>query len=393
MKKGLVYLLTAVMAVNLFTACGKEEGTEATPSPAPTDSVADPNAGVADPNAGVTAPGENIPATNVERIILQDYPVENYVTLGDYKNIEVTIPGKEVTQAEWDTLNAQVYSDFVTVEDGIKDRAVEMGDLINLDYSGKKDGVVFDGGTATNQQLGIGSKSFIDGFEDGLVGVMPGETVDLNLTFPENYGNMELAGQAVVFTVTVNYIYPGEETWSDDVVAAAGNPDFATVEEMKQYVYDYLKDYKEYYYDINLENAVVEAFLNQCQFNGTATDLTESYRNDFILTMSNEAVMYGVDVDTLCSYYYGMDLQTFLTLYVEESVRQSLAFQAVANAENLNLSEEDFEARLLEVALSAGAATIEEYIGEYPKDGYRELFMLEDVIAFLIENATVNTEE
>ena len=180
MKKSLVFLLTAVMAVSLFTACGKEEGTEVTPSPAPTDSVADPNAGVTDPNAGVTDPNAgvtdpnaNVPTTSVERIVLKDYPVENYVTLGDYKNIEVTIPGKEVTQAEWDTLNAQVYSDFVTVEDGIKDRAVEMGDLINLDYSGKKDGVVFDGGTATNQQLGIGSKSFIDGFEDGLKSYLP----------------------------------------------------------------------------------------------------------------------------------------------------------------------------------------------------------------------------
>ncbi len=387
MKKRWIKLLTAVLAVSLLTACGGEDSTEATPTPAPTDSVAEPNTNVTEPDAST-----NVPVTSVERIVLKDYPVENYVTLGDYKNIQVTIPGKEVTQEEWNTLNTQVYSDFVSEEDGIKDRAVEMGDLINLDYSGKKDGVIFDGGTATGQQLGIGTGSFIDGFEDGLVGVMPGETVDLNLTFPENYGNTELAGQAVVFTVTVNYIYPGEDMWSDDVIAAAGNPDFTTVEEMKQYVYDYLKDYKEYYYEINLENAVVEAFMNQCKYTGTATDLINSYSSDFTLTMTNEAAMYGMDVDTLCSYYYGMDLQTFLVLYVEESARQSLAFQAVANAENLNLSDEDFDARLLEVAVSAGCTTIEEYIGANPKEGYRELFMLEDVIAFLVENAKVTTE-
>ena len=405
MKKRWIKLLTAVLAISLLTACGGEDNAEATPTPAPTDSVADPNAGVTDPNAGVTDPNAgvtdpnagvtdpnaNIPVTNVERVVLKDYPVENYVTLGEYKGIQVTIPGKEVSQGEWDSLVAQVYSDFVTVEDGIKDRAVEMGDLINLDYSGKKDGVVFDGGTATNQQLGIGSGSFIDGFEEGLVGVMPGETVDLNLTFPEAYHSADLAGKEVVFTVTVNYIYPGEETWSDDVVAAAGNADFSTVEELKQYVYDYLKDYKEYYYDINLENAVVEAFMNQCQFTGTATELMESYQNDFILTMQNEAAMYGMDVDSLCSYYYGVDLQTFLMLYVGESVNQSLAFQAVANAENLNLSDEEFDARLAELATEYGC-TVEEYIGANPKEGYRELFMLEDVVAFLVENAIVNAE-
>lgn len=402
MKKSLAFMTTAILAVGLLTACGGKDNAEVTPSPAPTDVVADSNTNVADPNTSVTDPDTgvtdpdtsvNVPVTDVERVVLKDYPVEDYVTLGEYKGIQVTIPGKEVTQEEWDTLSAQVYSDFVPEEDCIKDRAVEMGDLINLDYSGKKDGVVFDGGTATGQQLGIGSGSFIEGFEEGLVGVMPGETVDLNLTFPEKYHSADLAGQAVVFTVTVNYIYPGEETWSDDVVAAAGNAEFTTVEEMKQYVYDYLKDYKEYYYEVNLENAVVGAFINQCQYTGTATELIQSYKNDFTLTMSNEAALYGMDVNSLCNYYYGMDLQTFLTVYVEDSARQSLAFQAVANAENLNLNDEDFDARLLEIAVSAGCSTIDEYIGTNPKEGYRELFMLEDVIAFLIENAVVNTTE
>jgi trigger factor len=253
--------------------------------------------------------------------------------------------------------------------------------------------VVFDGGTAAAQQLEIGSGSFIAGFEDGLVGVKPGETVDLNLTFPAVYHNAELAGQAVVFTVTVNFIYPAEENWSDDVVAAAANPDFATVEEMKQYVYDYLEEYNAYYYDINLENAVVEAFINQCEFKEVPEELIQSYRDDFTLTMGNEAAMYGMDVDSLCYYYYGVDLATFLDTYVTESAKQSLAFQAVANAENMNLSDADFDARLMELATQYGCTTIEQYIGANPKEGYRELFMLEDVVAFLVENATVKQPE
>lgn len=382
MKKGLVYLMTAVMAVGLFTACGNKENTQ---DPGVT-ATATPDA------SGTNNEGTQTPVAN--RVVLKDLDAAKYVTLGDYKNIEVTMAGPEVDQEEWDLINAQVYNDFVTAESGgVLDRAVENGDLVNIDYSGKKDGVVFDGGTAAAQQLEIGSGSFIAGFEEGLVGVMPGETVDLNLTFPEVYHNADLAGQAVVFTVTVNFIYPTSESWSDDVVASAENSDFTTVEEMKQYVYDYLEEYNAYYYDINLENAVVEAFINQCEFKDVPEELVQSYRDDFTLTMSNEAAMYGMDVDSLCYYYYGVDLATFLDTYVTESAKQSLAFQAVANAENMNLSDADFDARLLELATQYGCTSIEQYIGANPKEGYRELFMLEDVVAFLVENATVKQPE
>lgn len=382
MKKGLVYLMTAVMAVGLFTACGNKENTQ---DPGVT-ATATPDA------SGTNNEGTQTPVAN--RVVLKDLDVAKYVTLGDYKNIEVTMAGPEVDQEEWDLINAQVYNDFVTAESGgVLDRAVENGDLVNIDYSGKKDGVVFDGGTAAAQQLEIGSGSFIAGFEEGLVGVMPGETVDLNLTFPEVYHNADLAGQAVVFTVTVNFIYPTSESWSDDVVASAENSDFTTVEEMKQYVYDYLEEYNAYYYDINLENAVVEAFINQCEFKDVPEELVQSYRDDFTLTMSNEAAMYGMDVDSLCYYYYGVDLATFLDTYVTESAKQSLAFQAVANAESMNLSDADFDARLLELATQYGCTSIEQYIGANPKEGYRELFMLEDVVAFLVENATVKQPE
>lgn len=87
-----------------------------------------------------------------------------------------------------------------------KDGVVADKDVVNINYVGKKDGVAFEGGTANGYDLTIGSDTFIDGFEDGLIGVEVGKTVDLNLTFPSNYNNEELKGKAVVFTVTVNYI-------------------------------------------------------------------------------------------------------------------------------------------------------------------------------------------
>ena len=189
---------------------------------------------------------------------LKDMKVEKYVTLGEYTGISLSIEALEVDNDEWDTLVNNVYQGSITAEaGGIKDRQVAIGDTVNIDYIGTQEGVAFSGGTAEGSLLEIGSGQFIDGFEDGLVGVMPGETVDLNLTFPEAYGNTELAGQAVVFTVTVNFIMPTD--LQDDVVASFEADEFGNVEELRQYVYDYLEETNKYTYTTSVENGVLEA--------------------------------------------------------------------------------------------------------------------------------------
>lgn len=394
MKKGLILLMTAIMTMSVFSACGAKENNQeqdvvATATPEATDTnEADATPVPAEDDETVTTTPQPV------RVALKDINTEEYVTLGDYKNIEVVVASAEVAPETVEELCAQIYNEHVTAEHGgVLDRAVANGDWVNIDYSGKKDGVAFEGGTAAAQQLEIGSGSFIAGFEEGLVGVMPGETVDLNLTFPEEYHSAELAGQAVVFTVTVNFIYPTSDNWSDDILACDDHAEFSTVEEMRQYIRDYLEDYYAYYYEVDVENAVVEAFMNQCEFKGVPEDLLQSYKDDYALTINNEAAMYGMDADTLCYYYYGVDLATFLDTYVIDSVEQNLAFQAVANAEGMNLNDEDFENRLLELAVAAGCSTVEEYIGANPKEGYREMLMLEDVVSFLVENATVKQPE
>ena len=117
---------------------------------------------------------------------LNQMEVERYVTLGDYNNLSVSVAPASVDEEELEQLLRSVYSAHVTAQSGgVTDRPVEQGDTVVMDYEGKKDGVAFDGGTAQNASLTIGSGRFIPGFEDGLIGVMPGETVDLKLYFPE----------------------------------------------------------------------------------------------------------------------------------------------------------------------------------------------------------------
>ena len=192
--------------------------------------------------------GCNKAADSMTNSDLKDMKVTSYVTLGHYSNLTVEVEPVDVTQEEWDELTLAVYQSNVPDEDMIYDRKVENGDTVIIDYVGTKDGVAFDGGTATAQELTIGSGKYIAGFEEGLIGVLPGETVDLNLTFPEDYGVEDLNGAAVVFKVTVNSIYPNLSEMKDSVVAAMGLEGVSNIEEYKQYVYNYLQESAELTY-------------------------------------------------------------------------------------------------------------------------------------------------
>ena len=236
MKKKTLGFLAAVLSMCMLAGCGAKDTGDGT-----------------DAATGAGA----------ESTALKDMDVDKYVTLGEYKGLEVSVDTVEVDEDEWDSLVNNVYYENITAENGgIMDRAVETGDTVNIDYEGKKDGVAFDGGTAQGYDLTIGSGSFIAGFEDGLIGVMPGETVDLNLTFPENYGKSDLAGQAVVFTVTVNYIQPAQDgEFSDEVISNFGIDGVTNEEELRQYAYDYLNENAQQNYETNVQQAVMDAFM------------------------------------------------------------------------------------------------------------------------------------
>ena len=141
----------------------------------------------------------------------------------------------------------------------VTDRPAKEGDTVNIDYKGMKDGVAFEGGTAQGYDLTLGSGSFIDGFEDGLIGAETGETRNLELKFPYRYkNNPDLAGQPVVFEVTVNKIV---ETVTPELTDeyAAENSDYATAEEYREGLRDIMREQ-------NKKNAVLDALMEQAEF-------------------------------------------------------------------------------------------------------------------------------
>lgn len=316
---------------------------------------------------------------------LNQMEVEKYVTLGDYHNLSVQVAPASVDEDELEQLLRNVYNAHVTAQSGgVTDRPVEEGDTVIINYEGKKDGVPFEGGTAQNASLTIGSGQFIDGFEDGLIGVMPGETVDLNLSFPEGYkGNAQLAGQAVVFTVTVHFIVPLQ--MEDAVVAGMGIEGVDTVEGLRQYAYDYLYENANTNYIYSLQDAIVGALLEQSRFENIPEEMVEKYRRKMQDNLESVAASYGTTADAYALYNYGMNCEDMVNTYAEDSLRQNLAMQAIANAEGLTVGDEELQESLLEYAVRAGFETVEEFIGEDSLEDYRDYFMNEKVMDFLME--------
>lgn len=350
MKKKLLAFMAVIMAAGMLVGCDSEDG--------------------------------NTP--------LKDMEVEKYVTLGEYKGLAVTVAAPAVDETELENLTYSVIQNNITAENGITDRAVADGDVVNIDYVGKKDDVAFNGGTAAGYNLVIGSGTFIDGFEEGLVGVMPGETVDLQLKFPEGYDNADLAGQDVVFTVTVNFIMPDEI--NDELIANLGIEGVTNQEELRQYVYDYLYAVALQNQDAVIKNAVLETFVANNTYEKIPKALLEKYEETSRANIESAAAYNAVDVDTFTNYYYGMDFESFIDDYCEDAVKQDLALQAVANAENLNISDEELETMLSERATASGYASVEEYVGETDKEEFREYFMFEKVLNYLVENSVISEE-
>lgn len=321
-----------------------------------------------------------------EENALRDLKTDSYVTLCDYQNLSVSVEPVAVTDEERDLGVMEAYSRFSTLENsGITDRAAADGDTVNIDYVGRMGGEAFDGGTATGAFLVLGSGSYIDGFEDGLMGVRPGETVDLELKFPEDYGNTKLAGQAVTFTVTINYIVE----LRDAVVAAMGLENVSTVAELQQYEYDVLYAKKESEYTDKVKNAIMAELFEQCTYAELPDEILESNRA-YASGIVNSGAAYGLDADTYANMLFGMDAETYVNNYAEMLTKQDITLQAIANQENLNVSDKELKTTLEQYAREAGASSVEEFLGEVSAEEYRNAFTTEKAMDYLMEHVTIN---
>ena len=311
--------------------------------------------------------------------------VENLgtVELGEYKGVEVNMPDVMVTDTEVDARINQVLAQNPDITE--VDREAKEGDIVNIDYVGKQDGVEFAGGTGEDQDLTLGSGTMIDGFEDGLVGAKKGDKKELNLTFPEDYREEALAGQSVVFEVTVNAVKEKKDAVLDDAFVKRVS-DFDTVEDYKQSVMAELLTQKERSADLQVEQAVLQNVVDSSTFKLNKNTVSRRY-NDRIKQYEDQAKMYGSNLSGMAQAQ-GMDvpaLKEAVYASVEEDVKSQLVILNVAKAEGIELEDADRQ----EFAESNGQ-TVEDAVAYFGEETLDEMALNQKVMKFMADQA-VNT--
>ena len=272
--------------------------------------------------------------------------VEPEVQLGDYKGLEIEKQSTELTEEEiQESIDHQLghLSEMVVKEDA----AIENGDTVNIDFDGYVDGEQFEGGQADGYDLEIGSGMFIPGFEEQLVGVKAGEEKDVTVTFPEEYHAEELAGKEATFKTKVNEVKYKEVPELTDEIANELDSEANTVAEYKENTRKRLAEQKE----TDAENAQKEEAINKAA-NNTTVDIPEAMVNTELDRMVQEfgqrMQQQGLNLETYFQIS-GQDesqLREQMKDDAEERVKTNLTLTAIAEAENVEVSDEDIDKEL-----------------------------------------------
>ncbi len=271
------------------------------------------------------------------------------IELGSYKGLKAVRYTHKVTDEEVDSRIAQDVEKATTTED-VTDRALENGDLANLDYEGTLDGAAFAGGTAQGQTLEIGSGTFIPGFEEQMVGMTIGEEKDLKVTFPKDYGAEDLAGREAVFHVKLNSIQAKIKPELDDEFAADVS-EFHTFAEYREDIRRQLQERADKNADTELENTLVQSAVDACD-----CDIPEAMIESELDTMMRELRMrmayQGIRMEDYLRYT-GQSEEQVRENYRSEAhnrVKMQLVLEAIGKAENIEVTDEDVDKAVREEA-------------------------------------------
>lgn len=305
--------------------------------------------------------------------------------LGVYKGVEIPNIDISVSDAEVESqINTELLQDPDIAE--VTDRAVQEGDTVNIDYVGTKDGVAFDGGTASGFDLVIGSHTFIEGFESGLIGHNIGEDVKLDLTFPKDYGNEELAGAAVVFDVKINKISVSTPaTLTDEWVNRHTNGAQTTVDAYKALVRTNLEEQRKKSADSQDQYYALNAAVQNAKFDMNDAAIEYEYNNSF-KPIEAMITQYNMTLDDYAQAYglTGDGLKAELRTQAENFVKQTILIREVYKKENMSLTDADYQ---LIVDMNGGTITKDELIEKNGQEAVDEIAKAYKVVNFLLENA------
>ena len=306
---------------------------------------------------GAQGSGSFYDETEAETEPRPEFNASDYLKITDdkYRNMHLTIaPLPEITEED---LHEEIASRLD--EAGLNHSAegvVEDGDTVNIDFVGKKEGVEFDGGSAEDVDLDIGSGSFIDGFEEGLIGKSVGESVLLELTFPEDYGVEELNGQAVTFDVTINYTKVTPEL-TDELAEELSEGEYTTLEAYKDSVRAEIQAEDEESQQNDKYYAILDELMGLYPVEEYPKDVEAYELNAYMAQAQQGADQYGMELEDYVQTYYGVDLdylRSYYQMYVDSALEEEIIIKAIAEKEGISMTDEEVMAEMEKTAMSNG---------------------------------------
>ena len=300
----------------------------------------------------------------------------------DYAALTLPAGTDEVTEEDIDTYVKQNLLYNASTLPQVTDRAAEMGDIVSIDFVGTVDGEKFDGGSSQDYILELGSGSFIDDFEDQIAGHTPGETFDVEVTFPDPYdSNPDLAGKDAVFATTLNYVADLTDEWIADNV----NPylNLSTVQELRDYMREDIR------YN-NMSEAAYQALLEEAQFSEIPADVEKYFTDLFLQSYCvNMGSSYGMTLEQVLSLIDSSMMEetaAYFSAVIEESAQRALLIQAIAEQENLVCDDTVRDANINDVL---NTDTPDPYIEAYGENYVRATILRDIVLHQVVDNATV----
>lgn len=319
----------------------------------------------------------------------------DYITINQYEGLEVSkVEETEITdQRVESTIDSYLTASKTQTE--ITDRAAQLGDTVDIDYTGSMDGEVFEGGSDTGAMLELGSGTFIgatdsyEGFEEQIVGHKPGETFTITVQFPSNYPKADYSDKVADFEIKLNKIYEVEVPVLTDEWVQTMSKESKTVEEFKKEIREKLEKNAKASVDGQLQQAAMEAFLEQIEIKELPKDQVDEQYKNIEETYQNMAEAYGVEFADFLSGYMNMTEDEFKEKAqeaAETAVKRDLACQLLAEKKNLEPSDEEYEEMIKTYAEQSNYEDVDAFREEVGEDVLKSAACQQKVAEYLAEN-------
>ncbi len=321
------------------------------------------------------------------------YKLSDYVTLGDYTKIDYEPVEISVTDDDIDNeIRARFKENALTTMQEKAD-AIENGDTAIINYVGYLNGETFEGGSAQNSALEIGSGKFIDGFESGLIGKKAGETVTLNLKFPDGYHNADFAGKAVIFEVEITKVY---ETIYPEITFEniSKITSLLSLSEYKKEIYDELLEEKTEEITTSNRNTLIASVIECCEIKKYPDAEVEDYKSELIKSYEKAASSDSLTLETLVSYN-GLTMEQFeekMEQSAKNLVAKEMVFLMIAEKEKLEITGEEYEENLA-IQMNANKITSRKtFLEAVGEDTFKGLLLIEKAVDHLDVLLTSDTK-